>query len=314
MTMSALRTKAEHTEAIRTDRRVALVINTRSRRGRRHYFEVIEQIHALGFEPLAEIGVYNPKRLRELLDTALATGPDLLIVGGGDGTLSSAVRHVAHRDVALGVLPLGTTNNFARSLGLPLDLPGAIRVFATGKVADIDLGMADDRPFANLASFGVSVEVAGTVKPWLKRVLGRPAYPLTALTILPGHRPFRAVITVDGQRHELLTHQLNIANGRFHGGWQVARDISIDDGMLVAYQLGSGKKLRLLVETLARATTGRWRSLAGGPFVAGREMLLETDPPMAADVDGEVRLRTPIRLRVVPNGVRVMVPSSFEDR
>jgi YegS/Rv2252/BmrU family lipid kinase len=314
MTMSELRTKDEHTEAIRRDRRVAVVVNTRSRRGRRHYFEVIEQIHNLGFEPLAELSVYNTKKLRDLLDTALATDPDLLIVGGGDGTLSTAVRHVAHRDVALGVLPLGTTNNFARSLGLPLDLAGAIRVFATGKVADIDLGMADDRPFANLASFGVSVEVAGKVKPWLKRIVGRPAYPLTALTILPNHQAFRAYITVEGQRHELLTHQLNIANGRFHGGWQVARDISIDNGMLVAYQLGSGKKLRLLGETLLRATTGRWRSLAGGPFVVGREMLLETDPPMAADVDGEVRLRTPIRLRVVPNGVRVMVPAAFEDR
>src|SRR5690606_35361858 len=114
--MSELRTKAEHTASILKDRRVAVVINTRSRRGRRHYFEVIEQLHEQGFEPLAEIGVYNPNRLRELLDTALATKPDLLIVGGG-GTLSSAVRHVAHRDVALGVLPLGTTNNFARSLG-----------------------------------------------------------------------------------------------------------------------------------------------------------------------------------------------------
>ncbi|MER6948596.1 diacylglycerol kinase family protein [Nonomuraea sp. NPDC000554] len=312
--MSELRTKAEHTAAIRTDRRVAVVINTRSRRGRRHYFEVLDQLHGLGFEPLAELPVVNPKRLRDMLDKALDTRPDLLIVGGGDGTLSSAVRHVAHRDVALGVLPLGTTNNFARSLGLPLDLAGAIRVFDTGKVADIDLGMADDRPFANLASFGVSVEVAGKVRPWLKRILGRPAYPLTALTVLPNHRPFRAFITADGQRHELLTHQLNIANGRFHGGWQVARDISIDNGMLVAYQLGSGKKLRLLGETLVRATTGRWRSLAGGPFVVGREMLLETDPPMAADVDGEVRLLTPITLRVVPNGVRVMVPGDFEDR
>jgi YegS/Rv2252/BmrU family lipid kinase len=314
MTMSELRTKTEHTEAILQDRRVAVVVNTRSRRGRRHYFEVIDQIHALGFEPQAELSVSNPKRLRALLDQALETRPDLLIVGGGDGTLSSAVRHVAHRDVALGVLPLGTTNNFARSLGLPLDLAGAVGVFATGKVADIDLGMAGDRPFANLASFGVSVEVAGTVKPWLKRILGRPAYPLTALRVLPGHRPFRAYITVDGTRHELFTHQLNIANGRFHGGWQLAKDVSIDNGMLVAYQLGSGKKLRLLGETLVRATTGRWRSLAGGPFVMGREMLLETDPPMAADVDGEVRLRTPIRLRVVPNGVRVMVPADFDDR
>ncbi|SNS36409.1 lipid kinase, YegS/Rv2252/BmrU family [Streptosporangium subroseum] len=311
--MGELRSKAGHTEAIRTEGRVCVVVNTRSRRGRHRYSEAIAMLRAEGFEPISLFPVDDPKRLRDTLEAALEAKPDLLVVGGGDGTLSAAVKHVAHRDVALGVLPLGTTNNFARSLGIPLDLQGAIRVFRIGKVADIDLGVAGGREFANLASFGVSVEVAGKVRPGLKRVLGRAAYPLTALTILPGHQPFRAFLTVDGRRHELLTHQLNIANGRFHGGWQVAKDISIDNGRLVAYQLGSGKRLRLLLETLIRATTGRWRSLAGGPFVMGREMHLETDPPMTADVDGEVRLMTPITIRTVPNGLRVMVPADFVD-
>lgn len=309
----SVRSKADHTAAIHRERKAAVVVNTKSRRGRRHYAEVLRLLKERDFRLTGVHPVTDPSRLRDILTRALDSGPDLLVVGGGDGTLSSSVRHVAGRDVALGVLPLGTTNNFARSLGLPLDLAGAIGVFTEGKVADIDLGICGDRPFANLASFGVSVEVAGTVKPWLKRMLGRAAYPLTAITILPRHRPFRAYITVDGKRHELLTHQLNIANGRFHGGWQIARDVSIDNRKLVAYQLGSGKRLRLLGETLVRATTGRWTSLAGGPFVTGQEMLLETDPPMAADIDGEVRLRTPLVLRTIPNGVRVMVPQSFED-
>ncbi|GII78629.1 diacylglycerol kinase [Sphaerisporangium rufum] len=308
-----MRSKAEHTRAIRDLRRVVLVVNTRSRRGRHLYFEALRLLQADGFRPLRTYAVMDPKRLPDILEEALGLQPDLLVVGGGDGTLSEAVKHVAHRDVALGVLPLGTTNNFARSLGLPLALPQAVKVFSRGKVADIDLGMAGDKPFANLASFGVSVEVAGTVKPWLKRALGRAAYPLTALTILPRHQPFRAYITVDGRRHEVLTHQLNIANGRYHGGWQIARDISIDNRRLVAYQLGSGKRLRLLAETLVRATSGRWRSLAGGPFVTGGEMLLETEPTLAADVDGEVGLRTPLTIRTVPNGARVMVPPGFVD-
>ncbi|GGM79234.1 diacylglycerol kinase [Thermopolyspora flexuosa] len=311
--VSGLRSKEEHTAAIRKDRRVALVVNTHSRRGRRKYLAVMRLLHAEGFRPLGAYAVMDPRRLPDTIETALALNPDLLIVGGGDGTLSEAVKHVPGTDAALGVLPLGTTNNFARSLGLPLDLARAIRVFRVGKVADVDLGMAGDRPFANLTSFGVSVEVAATVRPWLKRVLGRAAYPLTALTILPHHRPFRAVITVDGRRHELLTHQLNIANGRFHGGWQIARDISIDNHTLAAYQLGSGKRLRLLVETLIRATTGRWQSLAGGPFVTGREMLVEIDPPLLADVDGEVRQITPLLLRSIRNGLRVMVPPDFVD-
>ncbi|WP_405085955.1 diacylglycerol/lipid kinase family protein [Microbispora sp. NBC_01389] len=308
-----MRSKADHTAAIHRDRRAAVVVNTRSRRGRRRYAEVLRLLEEGDFRLTGVHPVTDPSRLRDVLTRALDAGPDLLVVGGGDGTLSSSVRHVAGRDVALGVLPLGTTNNFARSLGLPLDLAGAVGVFSGGKVADIDLGMCGDRPFANLASFGVSVEVAGTVRPWVKRVLGRAAYPLTALTILPAHRPFRAYITVDGKRHELLTHQLNIANGRFHGGWQIARDVSIDNRRLVAYQLGSGKRLRLLGETLVRATTGRWTSLAGGPFVTGQEMLLETDPPLAADIDGEVRLRTPLVLKTIPNGLRVMVPRDFVD-
>ncbi|WP_248962707.1 diacylglycerol/lipid kinase family protein [Sphaerisporangium perillae] len=311
--MSEPRSKAEHTKAIRDLRRMVLVVNTRSRRGRHRYFETLRLLQAGGFRPLRTYAVMDPSRLPQIIEEALDLQPDLLAVGGGDGTLSEAVKHVAHRDVALGVLPLGTTNNFARSLGLPLDLAQAVKVFSRGKVADIDLGMAGDRPFANLASFGVSVEVAGTVRPWLKRILGRAAYPLTALTILPKHEPFRAYITVDGRRHELLTHQLNIANGRYHGGWQIASDISIDNRNLVAYQLGSGKRLRLLAETLVRAAGGRWRSLAGGPFVTGREMLLETEPPMAADVDGEVLLRTPMTIRAIPNGLRVMVPPSFVD-
>jgi YegS/Rv2252/BmrU family lipid kinase len=311
--VSEPRSKAEHTKAIRELRRVVLVVNTLSRRGRHRYFEVLRLLQDDGFRPLRTYAVMDPHRLPEAINEALGLQPDLLVVGGGDGSLSEAVKHLAHRDVALGVLPLGTTNNFARSLGLPLDLASAVKVFSRGKVADIDLGMAGDRPFANLVSFGVSVEVAGTVKPWFKRALGRAAYPLTALTILPKHAPFRAFITVDGRRHELLTHQLNIANGGYHGGRRIAADISIDNRRLAAYQLGSGKRLRLIAETLIRAASGHWVSLAGGPFVTGSEILLETEPSMAADVDGEVFLRTPLTIRAVPNGLRVMVPPRFVD-
>jgi YegS/Rv2252/BmrU family lipid kinase len=290
-----------------------VVVNTRSRRGRHRYSEAIAMLRAEGFEPIRLLAVDDPKRLRATLEAALDAKPALLVVGGGDGTLSAAVKHVAHRDVALGVLPLGTTNNFARSLGIPLDLQGAIRVFRIGKVADIDLGVAGGREFANLASFGVSVEVAGKVRPGLKRILGRAAYPLTALTILPGHQPFRAFLTVDGRRHELLTHQLNIANGRFHGGLQIARDISIDDRQLVIYRLGTGGRLRLMKAMLLQAITGGRRDLAGGPYLTAREFRLETDPPLQVDIDGEVRGRTPVTFRVAPNALRVMVPDGFAD-
>ncbi|WP_283136966.1 diacylglycerol/lipid kinase family protein [Rhizohabitans arisaemae] len=308
-----MRSKAEHTAAIREHRRAVVVINTHSRRGRHRYYEAVRLLDEAGFNVLESSAVVDPRSLTATLERALALRPDLLIVGGGDGSLSEAVKRLAHTDVALGVLPLGTTNNFARSLGLPLTLPGAIRVLTHGKVADVDVGAVDDHLFANLASCGVSVEVATNVKPWLKRIIGRTAYPLTALALLPGHRPFRAIMTVDGKRHELLTHQLNIANGRFYGGRLIARDISIDNRTLVAYQLGSGKRLRLLAEVMFLAFTGRRRNLAGGPFLTARELHLETFPPLAVDLDGEVHGMTPVHIRSLSNALRVMVPPGFVD-
>jgi diacylglycerol kinase (ATP) len=173
---------------------------------------------------------------------------------------------------------LGTTNNFARSLGLPLHLPAALRILVEGKVADVDLGHVAGRHFANLTSLGLSVQVAEHVPHQLKRILGRAAYPLTALALLPRHRPFTAWLRVtnlddgtagtdgtsrtDGGVHEPVTHQLNIANGSHHAGRAIARDTGLDDRQLVVYRLGDADRLRLTLATVRQTVTGpagRWR-------------------------------------------------------
>jgi YegS/Rv2252/BmrU family lipid kinase len=309
-----VRTKSELTEVIRGRGTAILVINIKSRRGQRLYASARDAVAASGFEMAAAYAVDDPGALSQILREAVDRDPDLLVVGGGDGTVNEAVKYLAGRDVALGVLPLGTTNNFARSLGIPLHLSGAVEVLRGGKVADVDLGQVGEYLFANLAGIGISVEVAAHAHPVVKRVLGRLSYPLTALSVLPGHRPFRAIIQLADERVEVTTHQLIVANGRFHGGLQIARDISIDDSRLVIYRLGTGGRLRLMAAMLLQAITGRRRDLAGGPYLTAREFWLETDPPMAVDIDGEVRGHTPMRLRVAPNALRVMVPRDFVDR
>jgi diacylglycerol kinase (ATP) len=148
------RSKAELTADIRARRRTALVVNVRSRRGRRHYPTVCRQLHNAGLDLLDPRPVADPRRLPQALARAVDSGADLIVVGGGDGTLSEAAHQLAHRDVCLGVLPLGTTNNLARSLGLPLHLPAAPRILTEGKVADVDLGHVAGRHFANLTRLG----------------------------------------------------------------------------------------------------------------------------------------------------------------
>ena len=211
------RSKAALTADIRARRRTALVVNVRSRRGRRHFPAVWRQLRAAGLDLLDLRPVADPRRLPEALAGAADSGADLIVVGGGDGTLSEATHQLAHRDVCLGVLPLGTTNNFARSLGLPLHLPAALRILTEGKVADVDLGHVAGRHFANLTSLGLSVQVAEHVPHQLKRILGRAAYPLTALALLPRHRPFTAWLRVtavnDGTTAQHRRHRRHYRRG-----------------------------------------------------------------------------------------------------
>jgi diacylglycerol kinase (ATP) len=308
-----LRSKAALTAAIRGGGRTVLVVNVRSRKGRRHYRGLPSRLAAAGVPVGATLPVEDPARLHHILGEALALDPDLLIFGGGDGSLTAAATTLAHRDTALGVLPLGTTNNFARSLGLPLHLPAAVATLASGKVADVDLASAGRHVFANMASIGLSVDVARAAPARLKRVLGRGAYTLTALRHLPSHASFRATLTMDGAQRELWTHQLNVANGAYHAGRRIALGASIDDRELIVYRLGDASRLRLTSQTLDQVLFGPRRQLTAGQYLTTRELLVTTDPPLPLDLDGEVRGTTPVRISVLPQALRVLVPPTFVD-
>ncbi|MEU6037362.1 diacylglycerol kinase family protein [Actinomadura sp. NPDC047616] len=323
----ALRSKPQLQAAIRDGGRAVLVVNARSRRGRRLLDRARELLDAAGLVFVREFPVTDPGRLGEIFTDVLALEPDLVVVGGGDGTVAEAVSHLAHRDIALGVLPLGTTNNFARSLELPLNLADAVAVLRDGKVADVDVGWVQGtRPdgsgpepdggrhiFANMVSLGLSVHVAEKVPHGLKRVVGRAAYALTAAWLLPRHTAFRATVRAGDRVEEVSTHQLNVANGAHHSGRRIARDASPDDRLLAVYRLGDERRLRLASATARHQLTGPWRSLREDAFLTTDEVHIVTDPPMKVDVDGEIRGRTPVTVRLLGNALRVIVPQSFVD-
>jgi diacylglycerol kinase family enzyme len=317
-----MRTKLELQAAIHRDRRAALVVNTRSRRGKRHYRRIREYLDTAGFKLLGCYPTDDPDRLGDNLNAAIGTGPDLLVAGGGDGTISEAARRLAYRDIALGLLPLGTTNNFARTLGIPLQPAAALALLTSGKVADVDLGEVRPTtagepqtvPFANLVSLGVSGEVAGHVSHLLKRLIGRAAYPLTALTRLPGHKAFHArITTADGQTRVVRTHQLNIANGSFHAGTPIAGDASADDRLLMAYALGAHGRRHLLAATVMHLLTGHRRTLTDEPFLTTDDLWLHTEPALPLDVDGELCGTTPAHVGLAAQALLVVVDADFPD-
>lgn len=309
-----MRTKERLSQDIRRDRRAVLVVNTASRRGRQLYDGARSRLLSAGVTLLDAYPVDRPGELEERLAGAIDLGADLLVAGGGDGTISTAARLLAHRDIALGLLPLGTTNNFARTVGIPLDLDDAVATLTHGKVIDVDLGLAGTMLFTNHVGVGLSADVMLKAPPALKRAAGRLAYPITALGLLLRHRPLGVTVRTDGRRHEFVTHQLYVANGGFHAGRPITADAHADDRLLVAYPVGGPTRRALIHQTARNAATGRRRSLGDEPFLAVGELWLETDRPARVEVDGEPCGRTPMRVGLQANALRLMAPLDTVDR
>src|ERR671917_942739 len=140
-------------------RRAALVVNTRSRVGEPAFGLALDHLIAYGIPMGTVYPMRDPARLADTVRKALLEGHDLVILGGGDGAVSTVVDLLANSDATLGLLPLGTANDFARTLGIPFDLEAACNVIAHGKVAHADLGLAGSNYYVNVASVGLGTEV-----------------------------------------------------------------------------------------------------------------------------------------------------------
>jgi YegS/Rv2252/BmrU family lipid kinase len=298
---------------IRDSREAALVVNTHSRRGRRLYSRAKELLEEKGFRLTASYPVKDPSRLPEIVETLVERGQKLIIVGGGDGTVSSVVDFLAYRDVALGVLPLGTANSFARTLGLPIEVADAVEVIAAGKVADVDLGQIGDDYFANSAALGISTDIGRSQPKRLKRYLGRFAYLLVGARRFVTHKAFRCRFTDGDRMREVSALDVLIANGPYHGGVLVADDADIESSDIVIRIIRGPSRWTLAREWI-RIGIGKGFDPRDLEIIRTRDVMLEAEPRQYVSIDGEVVTQTPIRIRVAPEALRIMVPQSFKEQ
>ncbi|WP_322921911.1 lipid kinase [Nocardioides renjunii] len=298
-----------HTRPRRTDR-VAVVVNTASRTGARSLPLLEAALRPTSDEVLIH-PAHGGGELAGALERAMESEPDLLVVGGGDGTIGCAADLVAHTPTVLGVLPLGTANDFARTLEIPDTLTAAVDTLLHGKVVDVDLGRVDGRAYLNVASIGLSVAVAQRLTPGLKRRLGRFAYPVATVAAYRSHRPFDARLELeDGTVLELQDlMQVAVGNGRHYGGGlTVAPRASIDDHLLDVYAVVQGR-LRDHVSVARLLRTGHLVDHDRVHHVTARRLRLVTDEPLEVNLDGEVAARTPATFEVDRNALHVVVPA-----
>lgn len=305
--------KAALGQEIKQSRRAVLVVNTRSRRGARAYSEAKRRLTEAGLILEATYPVRHAERLQEIVREEIARGRKFVIVGGGDGTISSVVDHFAYVSVVLGVLPLGTANSFARTLGIPLDLPGAIDVLVHGEVFDVDLGKINDDYFANGASIGMPAVVGRATPHALKKWLGRGAYLLVGASKFMRYAPCRCIITINGQETSFDALDVRIANGGYQGGVLVAPDANPDDGKIVVHILTASSKWALAKEW-ARAALGAPFRAADLEVLKAPELMIDAVPKQDVAVDGEVVTQTPIRVSVGREALILMVPRAFVER
>ena len=301
------------TESVFQDRGpAALIVNTRSRTGERAFFQALDHLQEMHVPLGVTYPIRDPARLSEAVQEVLGDGYEFLILGGGDGTVSSVVDFLADRGTLLGLLPLGTANDFARTLDIPEDIEEACKLIANGKVVDIDLGLAGDNFYVNVASVGLSVEATRALSPWLKKSTGPLAYPVAAIRAFLKHEPFSARLTFPEGDHEPVEYdrllQVAVGNGRFYGGGRiVAAESGIDDKTLDIYAIDLGRR-RDLIGAVRYLKSGDFIKTEGVHNFRTPRVRLETDPDHPVNIDGEVVTRTPQDFSVAQNALSVLVP------
>jgi len=283
-----------------------LVVNAGSRKGADLFAQARDKLTAAGVELLGAKKCKTAKTMETAVKSALKKAP-MVIVGGGDGSLSSFVDFFVGTKVVFAFLPLGTANSFARTVGVPLDLDGAVDVIANGVARKIDVGCINGDYFLNAAAMGIAPKVAQTVPHDLKRKLGRLGYLIWASWSAANFRAFRVKLE-DGKRTvRMWATEVRIANGRYHGGIELIENADLKSGEIVIQVVTGRSILKLGWSYFAAATKLKARHEAAREFVA-QKFTLSTKPRMRVSIDGEVARETPLEISAVPDAVTIAVP------
>lgn len=264
--------------------------------------------------PNAEVCISSKRGAAgQLTRTALRKGCKLIVAAGGDGTLNEIVNAVGAKKagVRVGLIPLGTGNDFARTLDLPTDVDEAIDLLRAGRMRRLDLvRVTSDRVryFVNVSGAGFSGLVDQKMTPKMKKTWGPLAYLRGAAAALPELRAYRTTLSIDNRESlKLSLYNVVIANGRYvAGGRLIAPEASIDDGLLdiVLIQERPAPELALLAAQVALGTHLLSDAIV---FRRAAKATVNSRPRMCFNVDGELVGKGPAVFEVLPGALQFVV-------
>lgn len=260
----------------------------------------------------------RPGMATDLAYEAALEGFEWVIAAGGDGTVNEVANGLVGMPAALGVLPVGTGNVWARQLGLPvyplvhpLRIQVAAHLLEAAREHTIDVGRANGRYFLLWAGIGLDAQVAQQMEPRTRNTkrLGALAYLIAAAMIARDFPAMRATVIVDGRRRvKGRTLVVLVANAQLYGGLvRIAPQAVLDDGYLnICVFRGMG--LPWAIRHFFNVFGGRHLQDPAVKFFVGRHVVVETRPVVPVQVDGEPIGYTPMAFEVVPRSLRILVP------
>lgn len=269
--------------------------------------QAIDRLDRAGLEP----ELHAPEEPAEITELVRHRGPNArrIVLGGGDGTFVHTAPALLEAGRPFGILPMGTANDLARTLGIPFDLDAAAAIVAAGRLRRIDLGTVNGRPYFNVASIGFSARVALHHAGERKRHLKLLSYPLSWLDAQRDFTPFPVTLRYDGRRRRTRATMLAVGNGvHYGGGLTIVDNAAIDDGWLDVFYVRPVGPLRML-RLLPRLKFGAIRRRRDIRTLRVRWIGVETDTPEDVNVDGELLERTPAEFGLLPNALEVYVPA-----
>jgi len=253
-----------------------------------------------------EEGLYVVRRAAEL-------GYKTVVAAGGDGTIALALRGTARTGIPVAILPFGTGNQLALNFGIPDSLEDAVRVAVEGNVESIDLGLVGDSHFALIAGAGLDADVMASATAELKHKIGILAYFYSGIKHVIASKTAKYTIHADDQVIEVEAAMVLLANAGLIGAGSLPMEVMVapradfQDGLLDV-AVFAPRHLPDMAGIVWRMATKRFAGDDRMFFLQARSVRIETDPPVATQVDGQLRGETPLVAEIDPLAGRIMVP------
>ncbi|MGL4762949.1 MAG: YegS/Rv2252/BmrU family lipid kinase [Sarcina sp.] len=232
---------------------------------------------------------------------------EYILLAGGDGTVDSVVNAMKSKglDLPIGILPVGTANDFAKFLGLPADIIKSLKQILSTEPKEVDLGKVNDKYFVNVLSTGLFTDVSQKTDVNLKNTIGKLAYYLKGLEQLPNFRKLNMKITTDNRVEEFHMYLVLVFNGQTAGNFKLATEAQIDDGLLdiIIFKAVSVPEL---IHLFIRVLRGEIINDSRVEYFKTDNIIIESSEDIVTDIDGEKGPEFPLNVKCIKGGIKVL--------